>query len=108
MKNGNGGIPIIGRPVGKDSDLITVAQARALIADEATKVHEFYMRQIPEFVARMIQDALLGFGLIKMDPAVEQGLVASALATVEAPVVSENAGEHPTNSDSIPPVEPAP
>lgn len=68
MSDGNGRIPLIGhRPaMKKDSDLCTMAEARKIAADEATKVHEFYLQQIPQFTARMIQDALIGFGLIAL------------------------------------------
>lgn len=57
------------RPLGKSGDWVTRKEmqetvARAL-ADEVPKVHEFYLKQIPDFVARMIQDALLHYGLIK-------------------------------------------
>ncbi len=65
---GNGHIPIVGhRPaMKKDSDLCTVAEARKIAADECTKVHEFYLNQIPQFVARMIQDALMSYKLITL------------------------------------------
>lgn len=80
--NGNGRILSLGdarKPKAKGSDLLTRDQCAVMIAEECTKVHEYYLTQIPPFVARMIQDALLSFGLIKMDPAVEAGLVQAAI-----------------------------
>lgn len=77
MSDGNGtnGTPAAPRilsldqarqPMRKDNDLCTIAQARQLAAEEYTKVHEFYLNQIPPYVARMIQDALMSYGLIKL------------------------------------------
>lgn len=57
------------RPLGKAGDYITRQQAadmvRDALASEIPKIHAFYLEQIPNFVARMIQDALLHYGLIK-------------------------------------------
>ena len=43
----------------------TVMEAHQIAVEEAQKVHEFYLRQIPQFVAQMTHDALVGYGLIQ-------------------------------------------
>jgi hypothetical protein len=55
--------------LGKQHDYLTVKQAHELIVQECTKVHEFYLNQIPNYMAAMIQDALLHYGLIAPLPA---------------------------------------
>lgn len=90
--NGNGRLLSLGGGSNKAKDAFgrvlahnaTVEDVYKIIAEEVTKVHEFYLNQLPPYVANMIQDALLSFGLIKMDPAVEAGLVQSAIATAES------------------------
>lgn len=57
------------RPLGKAHDFVTTAQAQQLIVEECTKVHEWYLQQIPAYVAGMIQDALQHYGLITPAPA---------------------------------------
>ena len=42
-----------------------------LVIQECAAVHEFYLKQVPTFVARMIQDALLTYGLIQPLPGVD-------------------------------------
>lgn len=73
----------------------TVKDVYDIATQKQTDVHEFYMNQIPPFVARMIQDALMEYGLIKLTDEATQ-----ALATVEAPVVSENTGGEEPAPDS--------
>ena len=46
----------------------TIEEVHSIAVEEAVKVHEFYMEQIPAFVARMIQDALIGYGLLTPPP----------------------------------------
>lgn len=48
----------------KGNDFITVQQAYDMVIQECAKVHQFYLEQIPNYTARMIQDALLSYGLI--------------------------------------------
>lgn len=50
----------------KGNDFITVQQAYDLIIQECAKVHEHYLTQIPQHVARMVQDALLDYRLTKI------------------------------------------
>lgn len=52
----------------RGNDLITVQQCHDMVIQECAKVHEYYLTQIPPFVARMIQDALLSYGLIVAQP----------------------------------------
>lgn len=80
-----------GRPLHRAPDLQTVYE---LIAEETAKVHEYYLNQIPQFVARMIQDALLSYGLIKLDPAAEEQLKAAAATPAE---VAQPAEQLPRN-----------
>lgn len=108
--NGNGQIHVMGsgRPLGRDGDWVTVAQCRALIAEECGRVHEHYLHQIPPFVARMIQDALLSYGLVTLTEPAKEGDQPGVVATPEAPAVSENAPEdHPTPDATTAPQEPA-
>lgn len=74
----------------------TVQDVYEIVAAETAKVHEFYLNQLPPFVARMIQDSLMSYGLIQLDPAVADQLK----ATAEAPVVPENAGGDTAAPDS--------
>lgn len=80
----------------KGNDFITVAQAQQMVVEETTKVHEYYLEQIPPYVARMIQDALMSYGLIKLTDEASGALQ----ATGEAPVVSENTGGDTAPADS--------
>lgn len=74
--NGNGATPeprILSldgarKPKDRGSDFATKADVVRLVADEVSKVHEYYLNQIPPFTGRMIQDALLSYGLIKVVP----------------------------------------
>ncbi len=68
--NGNGRILSLREQGGKKDQHGRLLRHNATIEDvhnianeQAVKVHEFYMEQIPAFVARMIQDALIGYGL---------------------------------------------
>jgi hypothetical protein len=108
MADGNGRILALGRSPKKDNDFCTVAQARQIAADEATKVHEFYMNQIPAFTARMIQDALLGYGLIQVTP--DAQLAATEAAPTPAPetggsLAGESAGQQTSVGGEPPPME---
>lgn len=76
----------------------TIQEVYEIVAEECAKVHEFYLNQIPAYTARMIQDALLGYGMIKLTDE-----ATGALATVEAPVVPENAGGDTTAPDTTTP-----
>lgn len=69
-----------------------------MVIQECAKVHEHYLTQLPHFVARMIQDALMSYGLIVPQPGTD-------IAPAAAPVVSENAGGDTAPSDSITPVD---
>ncbi len=106
------------RPIGKAGDYITRQQAadmvRDALASEIPKIHSFYLDQIPNFVARMIQDALLHYGLIKAAEPVDiqpaPGGVAATNAGTQAPSTDIAAGdtprpdvavESPTPSDSL-------
>ena len=75
--NGNGPSRLVGLDGGllsprnaKDSEgrllrhNATVHEAHQIAVEEHTKVHEFYLRQIPEFVARMLMDGLAAHGLL--------------------------------------------
>lgn len=42
----------------------TVQDVHDIVIQECAKVHEFYLQQIPHFTARMIQDALMSYGLV--------------------------------------------
>lgn len=66
--------PTKSRPLGKGSDFITVQQCAEIMAVETSKVHEYYLTQIPAFTARMIQDALMSYGLITMTDEATQAL----------------------------------
>jgi hypothetical protein len=46
----------------------TVEDVYQIVAGETAKVHDFYLQQIPPFVAKMIQDALMSYGLIQLTP----------------------------------------
>lgn len=78
--NGNGRILSLGdrRPMGKGGDYITRDQAAQIAAEqvvaECSKVHEYYLNQIPQFVARMVNDALLHYGLIQQQPESADGV----------------------------------
>ncbi len=43
----------------------TVLDVHQIVKDECDKIHQFYLKQIPNFVAHMLQDALIGYGLIQ-------------------------------------------
>ena len=55
-------------PMKKGADLATRQDVADMIAAECAKVHEYYLNQIPPFCARMIQDALISFGLLQVAP----------------------------------------
>jgi hypothetical protein len=46
----------------------TVQEVHEIAIEEHSKVHEFYLNQVPDFVARMITDALIGYGLLVPPP----------------------------------------
>lgn len=56
------------KPHRKASDWATRQDVADMIAAECAKVHEYYLNQIPPFCARMIQDALISFGLLQVAP----------------------------------------
>ncbi len=68
----------------KGNDLITVQQCYDMVIQECAKVHEHYLQQIPNYTARMIQDALLHYGLIQPLPGVDIQPVKDALIASEA------------------------
>lgn len=74
----------------------TIKDVYDIVAAETTKVHEFYLNQLPPFVARMIQDSLMSYDLIKL----ADEAAGTLQATAEAPVVPENAGGDTTAPDS--------
>lgn len=43
-----------------------IEEVYEIVADETAKVHEYYLNQIPQFVGKMIQDALRDYGLVKV------------------------------------------
>lgn len=63
--------------------------AHEIVTQECAKVHEHYLQQIPNFVARMIQDALMTYGLIVPQP-----------GTDIAPKTEGNADAGPVGSDA--------
>lgn len=87
----------------KDNDFITVKQARGLAYDlvmqECAKVHEHYLTQIPVFVARQIQDALLLYGLLVPAP----GTDITPSGDTLAPPVPETPSAEPSESDTTAP-----
>jgi hypothetical protein len=46
----------------------TVQEVHDICIEEFVRVNEFYAEQYPAFVARMIQDALVGYGLLQPLP----------------------------------------
>lgn len=70
---------------------------------ECAKVHEHYLTQIPVFVARMVQDALLSYGLIVAQPGTD---IAPAEATPVSADADSPSGDQ-TPADSTAPVDPA-
>lgn len=94
--NGNGQaegriltLDAVRKPKDRGSDLATKQDVANMIATECAKVHEHYLTQIPAFVARMIQDALLSYGLIVVPPG----------TTDIAPAAAESAEIPPVKSD---------
>ena len=57
----------------------TVLDVHQIVKDECDKIHQFYLKQIPNFVAHMLQDALIGYGLIQpvVAPKAEEAAPAS-------------------------------
>lgn len=51
----------------------TIADVHGIVQEECAKVHEHYLNQIPKFTAQMIQDALVGYGLLQVVPQPEVG-----------------------------------
>lgn len=113
MSDGNGRIHLLGdhrqptSKLGKTdnqgrvlSHNASIKEVHDIVVEEASKVHSFYLDQIPPFVARMIQDALIAYALIKLDPNLD---IKPVEATVEAPVVAGNAGGDPTEAASTAP-----
>lgn len=83
----------------------TVYDAHAIAIEEGNKLHAFYLNQIPDFTARMIHDALIGFGLVPA-PKLPDSQTGDASEHPEAPAVGslplESSG---TPSDAPPPPE---
>lgn len=73
----------------------TVLDAHQIAVEEGTKIHEFYMNQIPPFVARMIQDALLGFGLIQLGPEAQLAATPTGQPGGEPAATSDTTGASP-------------
>jgi hypothetical protein len=77
----------------------TVQDVYDIVQEECSKVHEYYLQQIPQYAAKMIQDALLDLGLCKVvagDDNVPMIVAASDprpafFATAEAPVETGDA-----------------
>jgi hypothetical protein len=46
----------------------TIEEVHKIVVEECDKVHRYYLEQVPAFVARMIQDALVGYGLLQPLP----------------------------------------
>lgn len=96
MTDGNGESPILSlssngrRPLNKSGDWLTRADAEqmvtAALASEIPKIHDFYLNQIPSFVARMVQDGLLAHGLIRP---IEPEPVGDAPSSENVPTESE-------------------
>lgn len=82
---GNGAIPIIGaRKPQKKNDFATLAQVEAALTEALNKIdaiHQFYLQQLPPFVANMVVDGLVAHGLIpelrKDDPLRKEPVVPS-------------------------------
>jgi hypothetical protein len=49
----------------------TIEEVHKIVVEECDKVHQFYLVQLPAFVARMIQDALVGYGLLQPLPSTD-------------------------------------
>ncbi len=99
MATGNGRIiPLGGREAKTDTQgrvlkhSATVQEVYEIVAAETSKVHEYYLNQIPPFVARMIQDALVSYKLVELP-----------ITDSTAPVVSETSAPDQTEPDSTPP-----
>lgn len=101
--NGNGTHPILSleaarsKGTRKGNDFITVQQAHDMVIQECAKVHEYYLTQIPTFVARMIQDALMSYGLIVVQPGTTD------ITPVVASESPETPGDNSAPSDSMAP-----
>lgn len=90
----------------------TIKEVYEIVAEETAKVHEYYLTQIPQYTAKMIQDALLDLGLCKVVAGAEGVPIIVAkddprepIATAQAPAVSANSGGDTAPSDTT---EPAP
>lgn len=80
------------KPKDKGSDLATKQDVANIIAAEVSKVHEYYLNQIPAFTARMIQDALIAYGLISVQPGPDGTPIVAASETVVGHVTTDGAG----------------
>ena len=90
----------VGR-VSKANDFITVQQAHDMVIEECAKIHEFYLGQIPTYVAQMMQDALVHYGLIV--PLPENGAEMPHGAPAAEPG-QDNTAE-PQSGDAVPPAD---
>lgn len=79
----------------------TVREAHEIAIEEGNKVHEFYLKQIPPFTARMIQDALVSYGLIKLSP--DAQLAATPPDTPTSAPADPLAEQPPTEPPTEPP-----
>ena len=86
------------------NDFITVQQCYDMVIQECAKVHEHYLQQIPTYVAKMTQDALVHYGLIV--PLPENG-VETPHGAPAAEVDSGNTAE-PQSGDAVPSADAAP
>jgi hypothetical protein len=64
----------------------TIEDVHNIAVEEDRKTHEFYLYQIPDFVARMIQDALIGYGLLVPTPGTDIVPVAEPVGDDVPPV----------------------
>lgn len=80
----------------------TVEDVYQIVAEETAKVHEYYLRQIPEFVARMIQDAVISYGLVKLG---QEGQITAVGGSSDAPALPGTpSGDTTPTADSSEPV----
>jgi hypothetical protein len=84
----------------------TIQEVHDIAIEESVKVHEFYMEQIPAFVARMIQDALVGYGLLQPLPGTDIVPGVSAEAEATTPGLAQ-ASEAMKSVSTEEPTEPA-
>lgn len=77
----------------------TVEDVYQIVAEECAKVHEYYLTQVPGFVAKMIQDALMSYNLIKVEANAE-----GQPAVVPTTPTPEQAVAHAREVAGLPPL----